>query len=232
MSANKGRLMFDKLERQSPDALLQIIKDHASDSRPHKIDVGVGVYRNEAGFTPVFAAVKAAEARLVQQQDSKSYLGADGDIGFIELTGELIFGAAYNAHTGLEGVQTPGGTGALRLGAELLNRAKLGVNVWQWTPTWPNHPPIMNESGLYVRSIAAYDVLSGTLDISAVEEALASATAGDVLLVQASCHNPTGADPTPGQWKRIAQICADRGLIPFIDCAYQGLGDGLDEDVE
>jgi aromatic-amino-acid transaminase len=232
MSANKGRLMFDKLERQSPDALLQIIKDHASDSRHHKIDVGVGVYRNEAGFTPVFGAVKAAEARLVQQQDSKSYLGADGDIGFVALTGELIFGEAYNAHSGLGGVQTPGGTGALRLGAELLNRARLGTNVWQWTPTWPNHPPIMNESGLHVRSIAAYDVLSGTLDISAVEEALTRATAGDVLLVQASCHNPTGADPTPEQWKRIAQICAERGLIPFIDCAYQGLGDGLDEDVE
>jgi aromatic-amino-acid transaminase len=232
MGAHKGRLMFDKLALQSPDALLQIIKDHANDSRPHKIDVGVGVYRNEAGFTPVFGAVKAAEARLVQQQDSKSYLGADGDTGFVALMGELIFGEAYSAHSGLGGVQTPGGTGALRLGAELLNRARPGANIWQWTPTWPNHPPIIKESGLHVRSIAAYDLLSGRLGISAVAEALARATAGDVLLVQASCHNPTGADPRPEQWKRIAQICTERGLIPFIDCAYQGLGDGLDEDVE
>jgi aromatic-amino-acid transaminase len=232
MCSNKGRVMFDKLLVHPPDALLQIIKDHANDSRSHKIDVGVGVYRNEAGVTPVFAAVKAAEARLLQQQDSKSYLGADGDIGFVVLLGELIFGAAYRLHSSLGGVQTPGGTGALRLGAALLNRAKPGANVWQWTPTWPNHPPIITESRLHVRSIAAYDVLSGTLDMGAVDEALAGATAGDVLLVQASCHNPTGADPRPKQWKRIAQICTERGLIPFIDCAYQGLGDGLNEDVE
>jgi aromatic-amino-acid transaminase len=232
MSANKGRLMFDKLALQSPDALLQIIKDHAGDSRAHKIDVGVGVYRDEAGVTPVFGAVKAAEAWLVQQQDSKSYLGADGDTGFVALLGELIFGEAYSAHSGLGGVQTPGGTGALRLGAELLNRARPGATIWQWTPTWPNHPPIIKESGLHVQSIPAYDVPTAMLDMGAVAAALTHATAGDILLVQASCHNPTGADPNPEQWARIAQICAERGLIPFIDCAYQGLGDGLDEDVE
>jgi aromatic-amino-acid transaminase len=224
--------MFNTLMGQIPDVLLQIIKDHAGDPRAHKIDVGVGVYRNEAGVTPVFAAVKTAEARLLEHQRSKSYLGADGDTGFVSFLGELIFGAGYGAWQSLTGVQTPGGTGALRLGAELLNRAKPGANVWQWTPTWPNHPPIVTESGLRVQSIAAYDVPTAMLNMEAVDEALARATAGDVLLVQASCHNPTGADPNPQQWKRIAQICTERGLIPFIDCAYQGLGDGLTEDVE
>jgi aromatic-amino-acid transaminase len=224
--------MFDTLQVQSPDVLLQIIKDHAGDPRTHKIDVGVGVYRNEAGLTPVFAAVKAAEARLLRQQESKCYLGADGDTGFVALLGELIFGPGYRSDRCLGGVQTPGGTGALRLGAELLNRARPGATVWQWTPTWPNHPPIITESGLNIQSIAAYEVPTAMLNMGAVDAALTHATAGDVLLVQATCHNPTGADPNPEQWTRIARICVERGLIPFIDCAYQGLGDGLEEDVK
>lgn len=223
--------MFQALQEQAPDILLQLIKLHKADPRPDKIDVGVGVYRDQLGTTPVFGAVKIAEAQLLEQQSSKSYLGADGDIGFVERLAPIVFGERRAISDGLWGLQTPGGTGALRLAADLIARANPEATIWLWTPTWPNHPPILRDAGLRMTAFPAYDVASSTLDWAAIENALSNAKAGDALLIQAGCHNPTGADPNADQWRRIGEICQKQGLLPLIDSAYQGLGNGLDEDV-
>ena len=173
--------MFQALQEQAPDILLQLIKLHRADPRPDKIDVGVGVYRDQLGTTPVFGAVKTAEAQLLEQQSSKSYLGADGDIGFVERLTPIVFGERRAISDGLWGLQTPGGTGALRLAADLIARANPEATIWLWTPTWPNHPPILRDAGLRMTAFPAYDVASSTLDWAAIENALSNAKAGDAL---------------------------------------------------
>jgi aromatic-amino-acid transaminase len=224
-------LIFDKLIEQAPDVLLQLIKLHAADSRKNKIDVGVGVYRDRNGTTPVFAAVKSAELRLLEQQVSKSYLGADGDIGSIDRLTPIVFGESLASQLGLWGFQTPGGTGALRIGADLIALSNPDAKIWYWTPTWANHPAILRAAGLQMKPFPAYHSSAVALDWGAVESALRGAKSGDVLLVQASCHNPTGADPDLVQWGKLAEIFRSVGLVPFIDSAYQGLGNGFVEDV-
>ncbi|MBO9697526.1 MAG: aspartate/tyrosine/aromatic aminotransferase [Sphingopyxis sp.] len=220
---------FAPLIAQPADALLGLIALHRADPRPGKTDLGVGVFRDDAGRTPVMRAVKSAEARLAETQDSKSYLGAEGDAAYTEALAAIIFGA-HRATGRLTGVQTPGGTGALRLGAELLARANPAARVWIGTPTWPNHGPIFAEAGLEVRSHRFFDPATGAIDFAAMVDDLAEARAGDVLLLHGCCHNPTGISFMPDEWRAIADLCAARGLTPFIDLAYQGLGDGLADD--
>ena len=222
-------LPFGALAAQPADALLSLIAMYRADNRPQKIDLGVGVFRDDAGDTPVMRAVKAAEAVLIATQVTKSYLGAEGDGAYTALLADLIFGDRA-ASERLHGVQTPGGTGALRLGAELLARANRDAQVWIGTPTWPNHAPIFAEAGLSARSHHFQNAASGHLDFDAMLADLAEARTGDILLLHGCCHNPTGSDFTSEQWRAIADLCAARGLIPFIDLAYQGLGDGLAED--
>lgn len=219
---------FGELTTQPADALLGLIALHRADPRPDKIDLGVGVFRDDVGLTPVMRAVKSAEARLIETQDSKSYLGAEGDAACTEALASIVFGAGRVPER-LTGVQTPGGTGALRLGAELLARANRAARVWIGAPTWPNHGPIFAEAGLELRSHRFYDPAT-EIDFAAMIDDLAGARAGDVLLLHGCCHNPTGASFTPDQWRALAELCAARGLTPFIDLAYQGLGDGLTED--
>jgi aromatic-amino-acid transaminase len=223
-------MILAALEEQAPDALLQLIKLHAADNRPNTIDVGVGVYRDEQGRTPVFAAVKAAEQSLLSEQTSKSYLGADGDARFVALLAPIVFGPALAYDPGLWGLQTPGGTGALRLGADLIARANPNATLWLWTPTWPNHPPIMRDARLRMETVPGYDAANARLDWDAIERALSGASAGDALLVQAGCHNPSGCDLKQEQWHRLGALCRARGILPFIDSAYQGLGDGIEDD--
>jgi aromatic-amino-acid transaminase len=171
-------------------------------------------------------AVKAAEARLVAEQASKSYLGADGDARFTELVAELALGGADARRFGL---QTPGGTGALRLGAQLLARAQPGGRVWMSQPTWPNHTPIFAEAGLTPLGYPYYDDAGG-IAFAAMIQALDGARPGDVVLLHGCCHNPTGTQLSLDQWQAVAAVCNRRGLIPFVDLAYHGLGDGLDAD--
>ncbi len=220
---------FASLEPQRPDALLALIAQYRADPRADKIDVGVGVYRTETGETPVMRAVKDAEARLLAAQASKSYLGAEGDQRFAQLIWQLVSG---NDELGPRcfGLQTPGGTGALRVGAELLARARPGAQVWIGAPTWPNHAPIFREAGLQVRTHAYLDASGGHIDFDAVISALVEAAGGDVLLLHGCCHNPTGTQFSDEQWMALSDLCNRRGLVPFIDLAYQGLGDGMDED--
>lgn len=225
-----GRPLFEALEPQAPDALLGLITAFRADPRAAKLDLGVGVFRDESGATPVMRAVKAAEARLLAEQGTKAYLGAEGDAVYTELLARLLFGPDFVARERLVGVQTPGGTGALRLGAELIARARPDARVWIGTPTWSNHAPIFRAADLTVVPHAFYNAGTGRVDFGAMMANLREAAPGDILLLHGCCHNPTGAGFTDEQWRDIAALCDRQGLVPFIDLAYQGLGDGLEED--
>lgn len=218
-----------KLEPQRPDALLALIGMFAADQRRGKIDLGVGVYKDEAGTTPVFAAVKAAEESLLRTQMTKAYVGPEGDKGFFRALIPIIFGADAPVER-IAGFQTPGGTGALRLAADLLALADKGARFHIGAPTWPNHAPILAAAGLSLDYFPHIALASQTLCFDEMTAALGKADAGDIVLLHGCCHNPTGADLDTSQWSVVAQLCADRGLLPLIDLAYQGLGDGLEQD--
>jgi aromatic-amino-acid transaminase len=220
--------MLDRLEQQPPDALLALIKLHDADPRADKIDLGVGVYRTGQGETPVFGAIKAAEAKLVAEQDSKAYLGPEGDMGFVHALMPYVFGQDETRGGRIEGMQTPGGTGAVRLAAALAKRAG-ARRVLMGTPSWPNHAQILADLELELVPFA-HATADGSADLDSLEAALAAAGAGDVLLLHGCCHNPTGIDYTPAQWDRIAELLARSAALPIVDLAYQGLGAGMDED--
>ena len=221
-------MMLNRLSPQAPDALLALIRLHAADPREHKIDLGVGVYRTEEGATPVFAAIKAAEQRLVDTQDSKSYLGPEGDTGFVNALMPYIFGADPTMGGRIAGMQTPGGTGAVRLALALAQKA--GVKrVHLGVPSWPNHAQIIADLGL---ELVTFDHANpdGSANLDAVLAAINGAGAQAAVLLHACCHNPTGIDYTHDQWDAIADAFAVSGTFPIIDSAYQGLGQGLEED--
>lgn len=221
--------LFDALEVQQPDALLSLIRLFREDPRADKIDLGVGVYRDAAGATPVFEAVKQAEALLLADQPTKAYLGAEGDVGFLERMAPIVFGSETAARD-LIAVQTPGGTGALRLAAELIGKGRPGGRIWLGAPTWPNHAPIFQAAGLEVATYRHFDPRAQVLLFDEMIGSFARAQPGDVVLLHACCHNPTGADPSLDQWRALSRLMADRGLVPLVDMAYQGLGEGLEED--
>lgn len=220
--------VFAGLSPQAPDALLSLIGAYRRDPRADKIDLGVGVFRDDLGATPVMRAVKAAEQVLVNVQPSKAYLGPEGDIGYLDLLKPIIFGGQVSHE--VFGVQTPGGTGALRLGCELLKAAKPDARVFVGAPTWPNHTQILDQLGLETVTFRHYDQRAMRLDFDALMGALETAQAGDIVLLHGCCHNPSGADYDLVQWAAIAEITARKGLIPLIDLAYQGLGLGLESD--
>jgi len=220
--------VLENLTAQPADALLALIKLYAADSRADKIDLGVGVYRTAEGATPVFKAIKAAEARLLEGQDSKSYLGPEGDMGFVRAIMPWMLGD-FDPAGRIEGLQTPGGTGAVRLAADLLLKA--GVQrIWMGTPSWPNHAQILAAVGLGHETFRHLDVATQRLDFNALEAALDRAEAGDAVLLHGCCHNPTGADYSPAQWDQIAETVAAKRLFPLIDIAYHGLGHGFEAD--
>jgi len=221
-------MMLDRLSPQAPDALLALIRLYAADPREDKIDLGVGVYRTEDGATPVFAAIKSAEQVLVDQQDSKSYLGPEGDMGFVNALMPYIFGADPTMGGRISGMQTPGGTGAVRLALALAQKA--GVKrVHMGVPSWPNHAQILADLGM---ELAPFEHASpdGSANLDAVLAAINGAGADEAVLLHACCHNPTGIDYTADQWAAIADAFATSGTFPIIDSAYQGLGHGMDED--
>lgn len=229
LAAKTGFSLSSGLSMQPADTLLALIGLYAADARAQKIDLGVGVFKDEAGHTPVFAAVKAAEAKLLREQSTKSYVGPEGDIGFFNRLLPLIF-ADEALRPRIVGLQTPGGTGALRLCAELIARRGSSARVHVGAPTWPNHKPIFASAGLALQEHRHIDVATQMLCFEEVEEALREAAPGDVVLLHGCCHNPTGADFSVDQWETLAQLMAERHLLPFIDLAYQGLGDGLGAD--
>ncbi|MBO9378682.1 aminotransferase class I/II-fold pyridoxal phosphate-dependent enzyme [Sphingomonas histidinilytica] len=223
------RALLGRLELQPSDSLLALIGMYAADPRANKIDLGVGVYKDEAGHTPVFTAVKAAEAKLLAEQPTKAYVGPEGDIGFFEGLAPILFGEAA-PRARLAGLQTPGGTGALRLGAELIARNNPDAMIHVGGPTWPNHAPIFAATRLSLRQHRHIDLVTQELCFDDVLSSLQAAVPGDAVLLHGCCHNPTGADFTIDQWEALGALMAKRGLLPFIDLAYQGLGASMDED--
>lgn len=221
--------MLATLAAQPADPLLSVIGAFRADPRPGKIDVGVGVFKTEAGETPVFRAIKQAERRLLATQETKAYLGPEGDIGFFEALRPIVFGAADPGER-VFGLQTPGGTGALRLAFELIAAARPGARVLVGTPTWANHPPILAKTGLQAVNYPYFDAATQSVCFDRLCETLDGAGPGEVALFQVSCHNPTGADLTLAQWETVARMLVERGVLPVLDCAYQGLGEGLSED--
>ena len=211
------------------DSLLQLIALAAADPRPEKIDVGVGVFRDAAGNTPILKVMKEAEQRLLDTQVTKAYLGSAGDKRFAELLRPILLGEHADDER-IAGLQTPGGCGALRLGFELIATINPSARALVGTPTWPNHPPIIEAVGLEVVGYPYYERGQGAIRFEDMIAALGSAEAGDVALLHGCCHNPTGADLSEDQWREVVRVVCDRGLLPLIDIAYQGFGRGLDED--
>lgn len=219
--------MLENLAPQPADALLALIKLHNADPRADKIDLGVGVYRTSDGATPVFAAIKAAEKRLLDTQDSKAYLGPEGDMGFVHALIPYVFGADFD-RARVEGMQAPGGTGAVRLAVEVAKRAGI-KRLWMGTPSWPNHAQIVNAIGLELKTFP-HMTADGAADLDALKAALAQAEPGDAVLLHGCCHNPTGVDYTDAQWDAIAPLLKAQGVLPILDLAYQGLGSGMEAD--
>ena len=221
--------MLDHLQPAPADKILALIGLYRADPRADKVDLGVGVYKDSAGRTPVMRAVREAEKRLLETQETKTYLGLAGDTAFNSAMAALVFGTAADSSR-IRAAQAPGGSGALRLAAELLNRARPGTKVWVSNPTWPNHMPIMREAGLETRDYPYFDPASGTVRFEEMMAALQKAEAGDTVLLHGCCHNPTGANLTPAQWQAVTDLVVEKGLMPFIDIAYQGFGEGLEAD--
>ena len=223
--------MFETINAAPEDSILGLTETFQKDPSPKKINLGVGVYKNGSGQTPVLETVKEAEQRLLRSEATKSYLPIDGLASYGELSQQIVFGSD---HTILRAgraatVQTPGGTGALRVAADFVRRISPQAAVWLSDPTWPNHPNVFGSAALQDSPIPTSSDSNGVA-FERMIAALETIPAGDVLLLHGCCHNPTGADLSPEQWQAVAAICAKRGILPLLDFAYQGFGDGLEED--
>ena len=217
------------LEPVANDSLIALIGMVDADPRPDKIDVGVGVFRDSAGNTPILKVMKEAEQRLIDTQVTKAYLGSAGDKRFAELLRPILLGE-HAADDRIAGLQTPGGCGALRLGFELIATANPRARVFLGTPSWPNHAPIVRAARLEAVDYPYYERGQATIRFEDMIAALEGGEPGDVALLHGCCHNPTGADLSEDQWREVARVVTERGLIPLVDIAYQGFGRGLEQD--
>lgn len=224
--------MFESLKPVAMDPILGLMAAYRADTRTNKIDLGIGVYMNDRGHTPVMTSVKEAETQLMQLETTKSYQGIAGDPDYNQRIIELLFGADHSIlNSGrIKSIQAPGGSGALRVGAEVIQRARPEAKLWVGVPTWPNHIPLLGGAGFEIEEYPYYNRDNHQIETEAMMKTLRQVPAGDMVLLHGCCHNPTGADLTHEQWDMIADLALERGFIPFIDTAYQGLGDGLDED--
>jgi len=221
--------MFETLTAAPPDKIIALMGQFREDPRPGKIDLGVGVYKDAKGGTPIMAAVRAAEKLLYERQSTKTYVGMAGDMLFNAAMIGLVFGKDAD-RARIRAAQAPGGSGALRILAELIARAKPDATVWLSDPTWPNHVPLVRAAGVTTKDYPYFDATTGMVRFDAMMDALKKATPGDIVLLHGCCHNPTGANLDHGQWEAVADLLVSRGLFPFVDLAYQGFGDGLEED--
>ncbi len=221
--------MFENLEAAPADAILGLITEHKNDPRPEKIDLGVGVFRTAEGETPVLDVVKQAEQRIVDTQQSKAYIGTAGDPQFNALMQELSFGESADTER-LWTIQAPGGSGSLRVAAGLILRARPEARVWVSDPTWANHIPLLGGAGLKLEPYAYYDTDKHVIRVEAMLDALHKIPKGDLVLLHACCHNPSGVDPDEDEWRAIADVIVERDLVPFVDMAYQGFAHSLSED--
>jgi aspartate aminotransferase len=224
--------MFEHLAAVIPDPILGLMAAFRADPDPHKVDLGIGVYRDAHGNTPVPDAVRRAEAAVLAEQTTKAYVGPAGNAGFNQAMEQLVLGSTHPALAAgrVRTVQTPGGCGALRLGAELIRAADPEAVVYVSTPTWANHTPLLTGSGLKLERYPYFDPATGGVQFEAMTAALERLPARAVVLLHASCHNPTGADLSTPQWRELLSLLKRRQLLPFIDIAYQGLGEGVEAD--
>jgi aspartate aminotransferase len=224
--------VFQELKQLTSDSILGLMAKYRADPSPSKVDLGVGVYRDLSGNTPVLACVRRAEQEVLAAQTTKSYVAAAGREEFNRAVEELVLGAAHAARRDRRArtVQAPGGCGALRLGAELIRAAAPAVTVHVSDPTWGNHTPLLGSSGLRLERYPYYDAGASRLRFDAMLERLERAAAGDVVLLHACCHNPSGADLDPAQWQAVAELLKRRRLVPFLDLAYQGFAVDLEAD--
>lgn len=221
--------MFETLSKAPGDKILALMGEFAADPRPGKIDLGVGVYKDEQGTTPIMSAVKKAEQKILSAGKTKTYLGIAGNKGFGNAVLDLALGDSVE-RARLRIAQAPGGTGSLWVLMQLVNRARPGTTVWVSDPTWPNHNPIAVNSGLKVKTYPYFDVETRGVKFTEMLAALDALGKDDVVLLHGCCHNPTGANLTPEQWDKVAESLARTGALPFIDLAYLGFGDGLEAD--
>jgi len=224
--------MFQSLSALPADPILGLMTAHRADSNPLKIDLGVGVYKDEHGATQVMAAVKEAEARLLKNQTTKTYIGPAGAADYNALVAELVLGKSLA--TSLEQrrttFQTPGGCGGLRLAAEFIKRSKPDARILVSNPTWANHIPLLGEAGLRIEEYPYYDYSRHSIRFDEMMSTLSTAGPGDLVLLHGCCHNPCGADLDQTQWQAVRDLALNNGFTPFVDLAYQGLGDGIEED--
>lgn len=222
---------FDAIGRVPGDPILGLMEAYAQDPNPRKFDLGVGVYKDAHGLTPILASVKLAEQRLVDRQNTKTYIGGHGEPAFGRAINELVLGADSSliAEQRVGATQTPGGTGALRLSADFIAQCLPGRGVWLSNPTWPIHETIFATAGVTVNHYP-YVGSDNRLDVEAMLAVLKTAPIGDVVLLHACCHNPTGFDLTHEDWRRVLEVVRSRQLVPLIDFAYQGFGDGREQD--
>ena len=220
--------MLEQLNPQPQDKILQLIAMYREDPRADKIDLGVGVYKDATGLTPVMRAVKAAEKQLWEIETTKTYTGLAGEPAYNAAMIEMILGAGFAERAA--SVATPGDTGAIRQALELIKLASPKAKVWLSNPTWPNHPSIIKYLGMQMAEYRYFDAETRGIDFDGLMQDLANVAAGDAVLLHGCCHNPTGANLNADQWAQVAALLLAKGAIPFVDLAYQGFGDGLEED--
>lgn len=225
-------LVFEVLPALAPDPILGLSAAFRADTNPNKIDLGVGVYKDEQGNTPIVGAVAQAQARLLESETSKTYITPQGVQGYIDGMLELLLGKGNPAVLAnrVAAVQAPGGCGALRILAELLKRCNDNAKVWVSDPTWANHIPLIGNAGLALDTYPYFDKATASIRFDAMLDTLKTIPKGDVVLLHACCHNPTGADLTQDQWRQVAEVAQQQGWLPFIDSAYLGFGDDLETD--
>lgn len=224
--------MFEQLEMAPADAILGLTEAFKKDPTPNKINLGVGVYKDDHNQTPILKSVKKAEERLLAEETSKSYLSIPGSAAYGACVKGLLFGEGHEIVTSgrAQTAHTPGGTGALRVAGDFIKQQFPGATLWLSNPTWANHGAIFAAAGVPVKSYPYYDAEGKCLDFDAMKAAIAGAPAGDVILLHGCCHNPSGMDPDAAQWAELAALTREKGLLPLFDFAYQGFAKGIEED--
>lgn len=221
--------MLEKFQPVPPDPILGLGQLFAADTRDSKIDLGVGVFKDAAGNTPIMSAVKKAEIVLHESQTTKTYKGLAGDEAFRDSMRALVLGDSVSADR-VATIQTPGGTGAIRQLYETIKKINGEATLWLSDPTWPSHVGIAGHMGMPMRSYSYFDGATSTVDFDAMMNDLAAVKPQDVVMLHGCCHNPTGANLDAAQWDAVTDLILAKGAIPFVDIAYQGFGDGLDSD--
>ncbi len=225
--------MFQSLQALPADPILGLMASYRADNNPNKIDLGIGVYKNENGDTPIMTSVKKVEGILLNSQTTKSYVGPTGAADYNAIVAELLLGRSLTDSLGKRRVtvQSPGGCGGLRLAAEFIKAASPEATVWVSNPSWANHVPLLAAAGLKLEQYPYYDHASHSVQFEEMIDCLGKIGRGDVVLLHGCCHNPCGADLSHEQWQQVRDVALQQGFTVFIDLAYQGLGDGLEEDV-